>query len=484
MLNILEVHETNQMIEQEKLDVRTITMGIDLMDCVSTDLQTTCDLIYNKITSYAKDLVSTGESIERDFGIPIVNKRITVTPIALVGASCCKTSADFVQIAHALDRAAKTVGVDLIGGYSALVSKSMTPAEELLIRSLPAALSETDIVCSSVNVGSTKTGIDMNSVELLGHIIKEIAEATADIDSYGCVKFVAFCNAPDDNPFMAGGFHGVTEGDAVINVDMKWGVNSRAVQDYDVITDPGEYYDAVINVGVSGPGVVSRALDAAKGKDFEFLCETIKRTAFKITRVGQLVAQEASKRLGIPFGIIDLSLAPTPAVGDSVGEVLEKIGLAQVGAPGTTAALAMLNDQVKKGGIMASSYVGGLSGAFIPVSEDKNMIDAAESGCLTIEKLEAMTCVCSVGLDMIAIPGDTTASTISGIIADEAAIGMVNQKTTAVRVIPVVGKTVGQMANFGGLMGYAPIMPVNTASCEAFVTRGGRIPAPIHSFKN
>ena len=444
MLNILEVHETNQMIEQEKLDVRTITMGIDLMDCVSTDLQTTCDLIYNKITSYAKDLVSTGESIERDFGIPIVNKRITVTPIALVGASCCKTSADFVQIAHALDRAAKTVGVDLIGGYSALVSKSMTPAEELLIRSLPAAL----------NVGSTKTGIDMNSVELLGHIIKEIAEATADIDSYGCVKFVAFCNAPDDNPFMAGGFHGVTEG------------------------------DAVINVGVSGPGVVSRALDAAKGKDFEFLCETIKRTAFKITRVGQLVAQEASKRLGIPFGIIDLSLAPTPAVGDSVGEVLEKIGLAQVGAPGTTAALAMLNDQVKKGGIMASSYVGGLSGAFIPVSEDKNMIDAAESGCLTIEKLEAMTCVCSVGLDMIAIPGDTTASTISGIIADEAAIGMVNQKTTAVRVIPVVGKTVGQMANFGGLMGYAPIMPVNTASCEAFVTRGGRIPAPIHSFKN
>ena len=454
MLNILEVHETNQMIEQEKLDVRTITMGIDLMDCVSTDLQTTCDLIYNKITSYAKDLVSTGESIERDFGIPIVNKRITVTPIALVGASCCKTSGDFVKIAHALDRAAKTVGVDLIGGYSALVSKSMTPAEELLIRSLPAALSETDIVCSSVNVGSTKTGIDMNAVEMLGHIIKEIAEATADIDSYGCVKFVAFCNAPDDNPFMAGGFHGVTEG------------------------------DAVINVGVSGPGVVSRALDAAEGKDFEFLCETIKRTAFKITRVGQLVAQEASKRLGLPFGIIDLSLAPTPAVGDSVGEVLEKMGLAQVGGPGTTAALAMLNDQVKKGGIMASSYVGGLSGAFIPVSEDKNMIDAAESGCLTIEKLEAMTCVCSVGLDMIAIPGDTPASTISGIIADESAIGMVNQKTTAVRIIPVVGKTVGQMANFGGLMGYAPIMPVNTASCEAFVTRGGRIPAPIHSFKN
>lgn len=454
MLNIMEVHETNQMIEQEKLDVRTITMGISLLDCASDDVDKTCDNIYRKITTYAKDLVSTGKAIERDYGIPIVNKRITVTPISLVGASSCKTSEDFVKIAHALDKAAKEVGVDLIGGYSALVSKSMTPAEELLIRSLPQALSETDIVCSSVNVGSTKTGIDMNAVELLGHIIKDVAERTADNDSYGCVKFVAFCNVPDDNPFMAGGFHGVTEG------------------------------DAVINVGVSGPGVVSRALDAAKGKDFEFLCETIKRTAFKITRVGQLVAQEASRRLGIPFGIIDLSLAPTPAVGDSVGEVLEKIGLEQVGAPGTTAALAMLNDQVKKGGIMASSYVGGLSGAFIPVSEDKNMIDVASSGCLTIEKLEAMTCVCSVGLDMIAIPGDTSAATISGMIADEAAIGMVNQKTTAVRVIPVAGKGVGEMANFGGLMGYAPIMPVNQTSCEAFVTRGGRIPAPIHSFKN
>ena len=454
MLNIMEVHETNQMIEQEKLDVRTITMGISLLDCATDSVEQTCDNIYRKITTYAKDLVSTGQAIESDYGIPIVNKRITVTPISLVGASCCKTSEDFVQIAHALDKAAKEVGVDLIGGYSALVSKAMTPAEELLIKSLPQALSETDIVCSSVNVGSTKTGIDMNAVELLGHIIKDIAERTADNDSYGCVKFVAFCNVPDDNPFMAGGFHGVTEG------------------------------DAVINVGVSGPGVVSRALDAAKGKDFEFLCETIKRTAFKITRVGQLVAQEASRRLGIPFGIIDLSLAPTPAVGDSVGEVLEKIGLEQVGAPGTTAALAMLNDQVKKGGIMASSYVGGLSGAFIPVSEDKNMIDATASGCLTLEKLEAMTCVCSVGLDMIAIPGDTSASTISGLIADEAAIGMVNQKTTAVRVIPVAGKGVGEMANFGGLMGYAPIMPVNQTSCEAFVTRGGRIPAPIHSFKN
>ena len=424
MLNIMEVHETNKMIEQEKLDVRTITMGISLLDCAADSVDEVCENIYNKITTYAKDLVSTGQAIERDFGIPIVNKRITVTPISLVGASSCKSSEDFVKIAHALDRAAKKVGVDLIGGYSALVSKSMTPAEEMLIRSLPQALSETDIVCSSVNVGSTKTGIDMNSVELLGHIVKDIAHATADNDSYGCVKFVAFCNAPDDNPFMAGGFHG------------------------------------------------------------EFLCETIKRTAFKITRVGQLVAQEASRRLGIPFGIIDLSLAPTPAVGDSVGEVLEKIGLEQVGAPGTTAALAMLNDQVKKGGIMASSYVGGLSGAFIPVSEDKNMIDAATNGCLKIEKLEAMTCVCSVGLDMIAIPGDTTAATISGIIADEAAIGMVNQKTTAVRVIPVEGKGVGEMANFGGLMGYAPIIPVNQTSCEAFVTRGGRIPAPIHSFKN
>ena len=454
MLNITEVHETNTMIEQEKLDVRTITMGISLLDCASDSVDELCRNVYDKICDRARDLVSVGEAIGREFGIPIVNKRITVTPISIVGASACKTTDDFVRVAHALDAAGKKVGVDLLGGYSALVNKAMTPAEELLIRSLPKALAETDIVCSSVNVGSTKTGIDMDAVALCGRMVKEIAAATADRDSFGCVKFVAFCNAPDDNPFMAGGFHGVTEG------------------------------DAVINVGVSGPGVVSRALDAAVGRDFEFLCETIKRTAFKITRVGQLVAQEASRRLGIPFGIIDLSLAPTPAVGDSVGEVLEKIGLEQVGAPGTTAALAMLNDQVKKGGIMASSYVGGLSGAFIPVSEDKNMIDAAGSGCLTIEKLEAMTCVCSVGLDMIAIPGDTSAATISGMIADEAAIGMVNQKTTAVRVIPVAGKGVGEMANFGGLMGYAPIMPVNQTSCEAFVTRGGRIPAPIHSFKN
>ena len=454
MLNIMEVHETNQMIEQEKLDVRTITMGISLLDCATDNVDTTCNNIYRKITAYAKDLVSTGQAIERDYGIPIVNKRITVTPISLVGASSCKTSEDFVKIAHALDKAAKEVGVDLIGGYSALVSKAMTPAEELLIKSLPQALSETDIVCSSVNVGSTKTGIDMNAVELLGHIIKDISERTADNDSYGCVKFVAFCNVPDDNPFMAGGFHGVTEG------------------------------DAVINVGVSGPGVVSRALDAAKGKDFEFLCETIKRTAFKITRVGQLVAQEASRRLGVPFGIIDLSLAPTPAVGDSVGEVLEKIGLEQVGAPGTTAALAMLNDQVKKGGIMASSYVGGLSGAFIPVSEDKNMIDAAASGCLTLEKLEAMTCVCSVGLDMIAVPGDTSAETLSAIIADEAAIGMVNSKTTAVRLIPAPGRQVGDLVEFGGLLGSAPVQPVHPFSARDFVARGGRIPAPMQSLKN
>lgn len=454
MLNMMEVRETNTMIEQEKLDVRTITMGINLLDCASSDVSEVCNNVYSKITTLAKDLVSTGKYIERDYGIPIVNKRITVTPISLVGSSSCKTPEDFVKIAHVLDKAAKEVGVDLIGGYSALPAKSMTSAERMLIESLPQALSETDIVCSSANVGSTRTGIDMDCVNLLGRVIRDIAIATKDNDSYGCVKFVAFCNAPDDNPFMAGGFHGVTEG------------------------------DAVINVGVSGPGVVSRALDDARGKDFAFLCETIKRTAFKITRVGQLVAQEASRRLGVPFGIIDLSLAPTPAVGDSVGEVLEKIGLAQVGAPGTTAALAMLNDQVKKGGIMASSYVGGLSGAFIPVSEDANMIAAAKSGCLTIEKLEAMTCVCSVGLDMIAIPGDTTASTISGMIADESAIGMINQKTTAVRIIPVIGKTVGEMANFGGLMGYAPIMPVNNASCEDFVTRGGRIPAPVHSFKN
>ena len=454
MLNMFEVIETNNMIEHEKLDVRTITMGISLLDCCDDDLQALNEKIYKKITTYAKNLVSTGEEIARDFGVPIVNKRISVTPIALVGGCACKKPEDFVTIARTLDKAAKEVGVNFIGGYSALVSKGMTPAEENLIRSIPQALAETERVCSSINVGSTKTGLNMDAVRLMGEIVKETAEATKEDDSLGCAKLVVFCNAPDDNPIMAGAFHGVTEA------------------------------DAIINVGVSGPGVVKVALEKARGENFEVLCETIKKTAFKITRVGQLVAQEASKRLGVPFGIIDLSLAPTPAVGDSVAEILEEIGLERVGAPGTTAALAMLNDQVKKGGVMASSYVGGLSGAFIPVSEDQGMIDAVTLGALTIEKLEAMTCVCSVGLDMIAIPGDTPATTISGIIADEAAIGMINQKTTAVRLIPVIGKTVGDTVEFGGLLGYAPVMPVNKYSCEKFVTRGGRIPAPIHSFKN
>lgn len=454
MINISEVIETNKMIDKENLDVRTITMGISLLDCNGATVEEVCRKVYDKITTSAKDLVKTGQEIEREFGIPIVNKRISITPIALVGGSVCKTSDDFVEIAKALDRAAHTVGVNFIGGYSALVSKGMTKADELLIRSVPKALAETELVCSSINVGSTKTGINMDAVRLVGEVIKETAELTKENDSLGCAKFVVFCNAPDDNPFMAGAFHGVTEA------------------------------DRVINVGVSGPGVVKTALEQVRGENFEVLCETIKKTAFKITRVGQLVAQEASKRLGIPFGIIDLSLAPTPAVGDSVGEILEEIGLEYAGAPGTTAALALLNDQVKKGGVMASSYVGGLSGAFIPVSEDQRMIDAVAAGALTLEKLEAMTCVCSVGLDMIAIPGDTKATTISGIIADEMAIGMVNQKTTAVRVIPVIGKSVGDTAEFGGLLGYAPIMPVNQYSCDAFVNRTGRIPAPIHSFKN
>lgn len=454
MLNMFEVNETNKMIEQENLDVRTITLGISLLDCCDSDLNEVNRKIYEKITTVAKNLVSTGREIERDFGIPIVNKRISVTPIALVGGSACKKPEDFVTIAETLDRAAKEVGVNFIGGYSALVSKGMTAADENLIRSIPEALAVTERVCSSVNVGSTKTGLNMDAVALMGEIVLKTAEATKENDSLGCAKLVVFCNAPDDNPFMAGAFHGVTEA------------------------------DAVVNVGVSGPGVVKTAIEAARGKDFEVLCETIKKTAFKITRVGQLVAQEASKRLDIPFGIIDLSLAPTPAVGDSVAEILEEIGLERVGAPGTTAALAMLNDQVKKGGVMASSYVGGLSGAFIPVSEDQGMIDAVSMGALTLEKLEAMTCVCSVGLDMIAIPGDTPASTIAGIIADEAAIGMINQKTTAVRLIPVIGKEVGDTVEFGGLLGYAPVMPVNRYSCEAFISRGGRIPAPIHSFKN
>lgn len=454
MINFGEVNETNKMVEQENLDVRTITIGISLLDCMDSDLDQLNTNIYNKITTVAKDLVEVGKEIENDYCIPIVNKRISVTPIALVGSAACKSPEDYVTIAKTLDRAAKTVGVNFIGGYSALVSKGMTPAEENMIRSIPQALACTDFVCSSVNVGSTKTGINMDAVRLMGQMVKETAEYTKEQDSLGCAKLVVFCNAPDDNPFMAGAFHGVTEA------------------------------DAIINVGVSGPGVVKTALEAVRGESFEVLCETIKKTAFKVTRVGQLVAQEASKRLGIPFGIIDLSLAPTPAIGDSVAGILEEIGLEYAGAPGTTAALALLNDQVKKGGIMASSYVGGLSGAFIPVSEDQGMIDAVTAGALTLEKLEAMTCVCSVGLDMIAIPGDTKATTISGIIADEMAIGMINQKTTAVRLIPVIGKGVGETVEFGGLLGYAPIMPVNPYGCDAFVNRKGRIPAPVHSFKN
>ena len=419
MINIFEVNETNKMIEQENLDVRTITMGISLLDCIDPDLDALNQKIYEKITTKARNLVATGDEIATEYGIPVVNKRISVTPIALVGGAACKKPEDFVTIARTLDKCAKEVGVNFIGGYSALVSKGMTPAEELLIRSIPQAMAETERVCSSVNVGSTKTGINMDAVKLMGEIILATAEATKDQDSLGCAKLVVFCNAPDDNPFMAGAFHGVTEA------------------------------DCIINVGVSGPGVVKKALEQVRGEDFGTLCEMIKRTAFKVTRVGQLVAREASKRLDVPFGIVDLSLAPTPAIGDSVAEILE-----------------------------------GLSGAFIPVSEDQGMIDAVNEGALTLEKLEAMTCVCSVGLDMIAVPGDTKATTLAGIIADESAIGMVNQKTTAVRLIPVIGKGVGETVEFGGLLGYAPIMPVNSFSCDAFVQRGGRIPAPIHSFKN
>ncbi|MBQ5734970.1 MAG: PFL family protein [Lachnospiraceae bacterium] len=454
MINMFEVNETNKMVEQENLDVRTITVGINLLDCADSNLDELNRKVYEKIVRIAKDLVKTGNDISREFGIPVVNKRISVTPIALVGQSACKTPQDFVTIAKTLDRAAKEVGVNFIGGYSAIVSKGMTPYEENLIRSIPEALASTERICSSVNVGSTKTGINMDAVRLLGDIVKETAEYTKEDDSLGCAKLVVLCNAPDDNPFMAGAFHGVSEA------------------------------DSIINVGVSGPGVVKYALSQVRNANFEVLCETIKKTAFKITRVGQLVAQEASKRMGIPFGIIDLSLAPTPAVGDSIAEILEEMGLERVGAPGTTAALAMLNDQVKKGGVMASSYVGGLSGAFIPVSEDQGMIDAVNAGALTIEKLEAMTCVCSVGLDMIAIPGNTKATTISGMIADEMALGMINQKTTAARLIPAIGKDVGDKVEFGGLFGYAPIMPVNKYSCDEFINRGGRIPAPVHSFKN
>ncbi len=453
-LSLSEVKETNDMIEKENLDVRTITLGISLLDCIDSDLDRLNAKIREKILRVAKDLVSTGKDIEREFGIPIVNKRISITPIGLVGAAACKTPEDFVSIAKNLDEIAKIVGVNFIGGYTALVAKGMTPAEKNLILSIPQAMAETDLICSSVVVGSTKTGINMDAVRLLGDIVKETAEKTKDTDSLGCAKLVILCNAPDDNPFMAGAFHGVTEA------------------------------DTIINVGVSGPGVVKTALSKVRGENFEVLCETIKKTAFKVTRVGQLVAGEASKRLGVPFGIVDLSLAPTPAIGDSVADILEEIGVEYAGAPGTTAALALLNDQVKKGGVMASSYVGGLSGAFIPVSEDQGMINAVEAGALTLEKLEAMTCVCSVGLDMIAIPGETPNTTISGLIADEMALGMVNQKTTAVRIIPVIGKKVGDTVEFGGLLGHAPVMPINQFGCENFVNRGGRIPAPIHSFKN
>ena len=454
MITIFEVNETNKMIEQERLDVRTITLGISLLDCCDSDLDALNRNIYDKITRLAKDLVSTGREIELEYGIPIVNTRISVTPIALVGGGACRSPEDFVEVAKTLDRAARDTGVNFLGGYSAIVSKGMTPTDEALIRSIPTALASTERVCSSVNIGSTKTGINMDAVKLMGEIVRETAEATKENNSLGCAKLVVLCNAPDDNPFMAGAFHGVTEA------------------------------DEVINVGVSGPGVIKHALEGVRGENFEVLCETVKKTAFKVTRAGQLVAQEASERLGIPFGIVDLSLAPTPSVGDSVAGILEEMGLESAGAPGTTAALALLNDQVKKGGIMASSFVGGLSGAFIPVSEDQGMIDAVNRGALTLEKLEAMTCVCSVGLDMIAIPGDTPASTISGIIADEAAIGMINQKTTAVRLIPVIGKDVGDTVEFGGLLGHAPVQQVNRFGCADFINRGGRIPAPIHSFKN
>lgn len=452
MISRVEIQETNRMIAEANLDVRTITMGISLIDCADPDVNKFNENIYKKITTYAKDLVKVGDEIAKQFGVPVVNKRISVTPIAIAAAGC-KTDS-YVSIAKTLDRAAQECGVNFIGGFSALVQKGCTPSDRILIDSIPEALAVTERVCSSVNIGTSRNGLNMNAVKKMGEIILETAELTKDRDSIGCAKLVVFCNAVEDNPFMAGAFHGVGEA------------------------------DCVINVGVSGPGVVKRALMEVRDADFETLCEVVKKTAFKITRVGQIVAQEASRRLNVPFGIIDLSLAPTPAVGDSIAEIFQEMGLEHAGAPGTTAALAILNDNVKKGGVMASSYVGGLSGAFIPVSEDHAMIEAAKVGALTLEKLEAMTCVCSVGLDMVAIPGSTTAATISGIIADEAAIGMINNKTTAARLIPVIGKEIGDMVEFGGLLGYAPIMAVNKFSCENFIKRGGRIPAPIHSFKN
>ena len=452
MLNQKDILSTIEMIEQQHLDIRTVTMGISLLSCCDEDIDKACQKVYDKICRSAQDLVAKAQVIEVECGIPIVNKRISVTPIALVAAAC--GDADYSLFAHALDKAAKTCGVDFIGGYSALVQKGMSVADKRLITSIPKALSETDLVCSSINVGSSKTGINMDAVELMGRIIKQTAEATADREGIGCAKLVVFCNAVEDNPFMAGAFHGVGEP------------------------------EKVINVGVSGPGVVHHVLKDMKGRLFDEVAETIKKTAFRVTRVGQLVAQEASRRLDTPFGIVDLSLAPTPAVGDSVARILEEMGLETCGTHGTTAALALLNDAVKKGGIMASSSVGGLSGAFIPVSEDEGMIAAANCGTLTIDKLEAMTCVCSVGLDMIAVPGDTSAETISAIIADEAAIGMINTKTTAVRVIPAPGKKVGDHIELGGLLGTAPIMPVHPESSADFIHRGGRIPAPIHSLKN
>jgi len=451
-MNSDEIIQTIQMIDQQHLDVRTITMGISLLDCADSDINVCCDKIYNKICTKAENLVKTGESIEREFGIPIVNKRISVTPIALVGGNCSSDS--LVPIAVAMDKAAKEVGVNFIGGFSALVQKGSTVGDEKLIASIPEALSTTDRVCSSVNIGSTKAGINMDAVRQMGYTIKKAAELTADQDGLACSKIVVFCNAVEDNPFMAGAFHGVGEP------------------------------ECVINVGVSGPGVVHAALKDCKGQPFDVVAETIKKTAFKVTRMGQVVAQEASKRLNVPFGIVDLSLAPTPAIGDSVARILEEMGLETCGTHGTTAALALLNDAVKKGGVMASSHVGGLSGAFIPVSEDEGMIAAARSGLLCLEKLEAMTCVCSVGLDMIAVPGDTPAETISAIIADEAAIGMINNKTTAARLIPAPGKTVGDTVEIGGLFGEAPVMPVKSASSAEFIARGGRIPAPMNALRN
>ncbi|MCV2269513.1 PFL family protein [Clostridioides difficile] len=451
-MNVGNILETIKMIDEEQLDIRTITMGISLLDCIDPDGDKAREKIYNKIMSSAKDLVKVGKDIEREFGIPIVNKRVSVTPISIIAGATDEN--DYVKFAQTLDKAAEDLGIDFIGGFSALVQKGYTKGDKILIKSIPKALASTNKVCASVNVGSTRCGINMDAVKEMGEIIKETAELTKDAKGFGCAKLVVFCNAVEDNPFMAGAFHGVGEA------------------------------DRIINVGVSGPGVVKRALEKVKGETFDVVSETVKKTAFKITRVGQLVAKEASSRLDVPFGIIDLSLAPTPAIGDSVANILEEMGLEVVGTHGTTAALALLNDAVKKGGVMACSHVGGLSGAFIPVSEDAGMIDAVIKGALSIDKLEAMTAICSVGLDMIAVPGNTTAGTLGAMIADEAAIGMINNKTTAVRIIPAPGCDVGDMVEFGGLLGRAPVMPINTNSSELFTQRGGRIPAPIHSFKN